>query len=327
MNFIVEGADNSGKTTLIKYLAATTGLTYVPGEGPPKSEEEINERVAKYLQMDYVIFDRHPCVSNSIYDGYREEKMPVRPELINAFYATNPIFIYCVSDGDLSTHEIKDHDTEDHQKLVNRHALAIAGDYSAWAFEHANWLYRKGRTDMGNIAFMIRRIVESNQYLLPFDPVADVAAFHEKFDLPLQRPVVGMLPPDLADFRYNFMREELEEYSEAGDELTLMKAISRLGEFFDRQKGQEEYTSLLEKQLDALVDLVYVAIGTALFHGFDFRSAWRRVQAANMAKVRAQKDGSDSKRGSSFDVVKPKGWQPPTHIDLVANNDFDEAMK
>lgn len=30
-----------------------------------------------------------------------------------------------------------------------------------------------------------------------------------------------------------------------------------------------------------------------------------------MSKVRAQKDGSDSARGSSFDVVKPEGWVAP----------------
>jgi len=36
-----------------------------------------------------------------------------------------------------------------------------------------------------------------------------------------------------------------------------------------------------------------------------------------MKKVRAATDGSDSKRGSSLDVVKPEGWIAPDLSDLV----------
>lgn len=62
---------------------------------------------------------------------------------------------------------------------------------------------------------------------------------------------------------------------------------------------------------DALIDIVYLAVGTCLTLGIPFSAVWREVQEANMAKVRAKADGSDSKRGSGYDVVKPKGWTPP----------------
>ena len=80
-------------------------------------------------------------------------------------------------------------------------------------------------------------------------------------------------------------------------------------------KEYEDAEELKEK-LDALVDLVYFALGTAYLHGFNFNEAWKRVHAANMKKIRAEKKG-DSKRKSTFDVVKPAGWIVPDLSDLV----------
>lgn len=323
MIIVVEGPDNSGKSTLIEALSHMTGLPIVAGEGPPKSTEEINDRVKRYLALDNCIFDRHPCVSNAIYDAHREIHMPVDPDLIKAFYDQNPLFIYCVGTDDLGTHVLKDHDTEEHQRLVEDNASMIVEAYNLWAFDHANWLYRKGITDAKNLAFMIDRIMRWHEGVSS-DMVGDVAAFHHKFGLPQQREVVGMLSRDDARFRTGFMREELKEYEDASKALDDLRShVARFGP----SNLEDAYVEGLANQLDALVDLIYVAIGTALFHGFDLREAWRRVQAANMAKMRAKADGSDSKRGSANDVVKPEGWKAPSHIELVANNDFETLVK
>jgi predicted HAD superfamily Cof-like phosphohydrolase len=119
----------------------------------------------------------------------------------------------------------------------------------------------------------------------------DIANFHMKFELEYNGPP-RELEEKLSNFRFHFMAEELSEY---------LKSVN---------KGD------LEGQLDALVDLVYVAVGTAYLQGFDFDEAWRRVHDANMKKVRA-KTISDSKRASTYDVVKPEGWTPPDLSDLV----------
>ena len=119
----------------------------------------------------------------------------------------------------------------------------------------------------------------------------DIIEFHRTFKLRGSRKPKE-LPEDKMHFRYKFMEEELAEYWNAW------------------------YNSDLEGQLDALVDLVYVAMGTSYMQGFDFEEAWRRVHAANMKKVRT-KVASDSKRGSKFDVIKPKGWKAPDLKDLV----------
>jgi len=123
------------------------------------------------------------------------------------------------------------------------------------------------------------------------DMFDDIKKFHEKFKLEYNGEP-RYLSIDLAKFRYTFMSEELEEYR-----------IARRN-------------SDLSGQLDALVDLVYVALGTAYMHGFDFDEAWRRVHEANMKKIKApSKDAS--KRGSEYDVVKPVGWVPPYLKDLA----------
>lgn len=124
-----------------------------------------------------------------------------------------------------------------------------------------------------------------------FDLMFMIEKFHAKFGLMYYGPPRN-LEGELQTFRVGFMREELDEYE---------AAVS----CYD-----------LEGQLDALVDLVYVALGTAYLQGFDFNEAFRRVHAANMKKVRAE-SSNQSKRGTQFDVVKPEGWTPPYLRDLV----------
>lgn len=118
----------------------------------------------------------------------------------------------------------------------------------------------------------------------------DVRRFHEKFEVPV-RDLPQPLEASELEFRVKFMQEELDEYRIAaidGD---------------------------LEKQFDALIDLVYVAHGTVLMHGFPWAEGWRRVQEKNMAKISAKDAGVTGRH--AFDVVKPEGWTPPSHADLV----------
>jgi predicted HAD superfamily Cof-like phosphohydrolase len=121
-----------------------------------------------------------------------------------------------------------------------------------------------------------------------FDPIKDIKDFHEKFGLAYDGPP-RRLPRELEQFRRDFLIEEAEEYTVSATQV-------------DR--------------LDALVDIVYVALGSAYMHGFDFAEAWRRVHAANMKKVRAAHAG-ESARNTAHDVVKPPGWEKPNLLDLV----------
>lgn len=124
-----------------------------------------------------------------------------------------------------------------------------------------------------------------------FNPIENIKEFHEKFNLTYNGPPRD-LPKDLGDFRSSFLMEEAEEYEEATD---------------DEDRA---------RQLDALVDIVYVALGTSYMQGFNFEEAWRRVHEANMKKVRAV-HRDQSTRDSTHDVVKPPGWVKPDLEDLV----------
>jgi predicted HAD superfamily Cof-like phosphohydrolase len=144
-----------------------------------------------------------------------------------------------------------------------------------------------------------------------FDPVRDIEEFHKKFGIAYEgkpRALIG----ELGKFRRDFNLEEAQEYSDAS------VALER---FLERGEGPDDtfITSMLELQLDALVDLVYVALGAAHLQGFKFREAWERVHGANMRKVRCERK-EDSKRGTTFDVIKPPGWEPPDHTDLVEDH-------
>lgn len=142
------------------------------------------------------------------------------------------------------------------------------------------------------------------------DFMADITAFHEKFGVDYSG-FPRQLPTDLLDFRVKFLKEELTEYTDDANALA--------AHLITDKTDVANTTHLLEKQLDALVDLVYVALGTAYLQGFDFNEAWRRVHEANMKKIRTAR-AEDSKRGSTHDVVKPAGWEPPSHTDLVENH-------
>ena len=130
----------------------------------------------------------------------------------------------------------------------------------------------------------------------------DVGKFHEKFNL--HNTTYHDVGPtttseSLMQFRAKFMDEELLEFLE----------------------GMTEGD--IAKMADALVDLVYVAMGTAHLLGLPWEALWNEVQRANMEKRRAAADGSDSKRDSAFDVVKPEGWRPPNIAAVLNKNGWD----
>ena len=117
------------------------------------------------------------------------------------------------------------------------------------------------------------------------DLCQDVAAFCRKFRLQPTRTPYRLSPEKMA-VRLSHLAEELQE---------LRRGVA---------VGDEA------EVIDALVDLVYVALGTAYLCGFPFMKVWDAVHAANMKKVRVKK-ASESRRLSTFDVGKPAGWKKP----------------
>ena len=128
------------------------------------------------------------------------------------------------------------------------------------------------------------------------DLVDDIEQFHTKFDLK-GRLINSPIDPELLKFRVRFLAEELKEINNASAE------------------GD------LEEVLDGLVDLVYVAIGTAYMLNLNFAEAWKTVHKANMSKVKVSNE-NPGKRGHSTDIVKPPGWVKPDHAHLFTPIDW-----
>lgn len=111
--------------------------------------------------------------------------------------------------------------------------------------------------------------------------INDVKQFIDKFEFePLSKP--GFHPA--LDARNKHLQEELDE---------IMLATE---------------TNDLPQLIDGLLDIVYVALGTAYLCGFDVSKHWNEIQKANMSKVRGI-----TKRGHAYDVIKPEGWVAPDH--------------
>lgn len=66
----------------------------------------------------------------------------------------------------------------------------------------------------------------------------------------------------------------------------------------------------LVDQIDAVIDLIYFALGTLVEQGVEADPYFELVHTANMAKLSG--DGSVSRRDDSK-VLKPAGWHPPEH--------------
>jgi len=131
-----------------------------------------------------------------------------------------------------------------------------------------------------------------------------VGAFHHKFDLPSvthNGPDPHLISRDVAAFRWRFLMEEMTE---------LLTAMNH---------------NDLPEIADALVDLVYVALGTAHYYRLPWNELFAEVQRTNMLKERAELDGSNSKRSSALDVVKPPGWRPPDIAGILEANGWEKG--
>jgi predicted HAD superfamily Cof-like phosphohydrolase len=117
------------------------------------------------------------------------------------------------------------------------------------------------------------------------DILKDIDNFHKKYGFEKNEKVDIPNNSELINFRTAFLMEELAEYTNA---ITKKDAAGAL---------------------DALVDIVYIALGTAWLFNLPFEKAWNEVQKANMNKIRAK--DKTGKRGTKFDVVKPKDWKAP----------------
>ena len=151
---IIEGPDNSGKTTLLNKLQVEHKLGYlvIPHRGPVQRYHEL------YCNMEYIlnvvikrsskryILDRLPLISESIYGPLCRkrdiwvENFEDKIRFTKALITLDPFIIYCRPPMenilDMKTHQVKEYDTEEHLAQVNRQKRNIVEAYDNYFY---NW--------------------------------------------------------------------------------------------------------------------------------------------------------------------------------------------
>lgn len=125
--------------------------------------------------------------------------------------------------------------------------------------------------------------------------------------------MVGDWVNDISDMHTKFgVNEKVREFDKEKLQKFLEFRIAFLQEELDEMKSATNGDDVV----DALIDLCVVAIGT--LDAFDVHAyeAWDRVHKANMAKEVGIKPSRPNPLGLP-DLIKPEGWQSPTHADNI----------
>lgn len=150
----------------------------------------------------------------------------------------------------------------------------------------------------------------------------DVREFHVKFGHLTNDSPVHLTKRKLLE-RIKFLQEELDEFTEAAG-YERRSRVDNDNEFIDTYFEKlnldlgTEVDQDLPLQADALVDMVYVALGTAVMLGLPWQELWDDVQRANMSKTRGV-----GKRGNLVDCIKPDGWEPPKTLKILLANGYN----
>jgi predicted HAD superfamily Cof-like phosphohydrolase len=119
----------------------------------------------------------------------------------------------------------------------------------------------------------------------------DVRAFHEACDVPVfTKPQFPSR--ERIELRQRLLREEYFEWLSAITNRDMVEVA------------------------DALADMIYIIVGTALEFGIPLDRVWDEVQRSNMAKVDPA-TGRVEKRADGK-VVKPENWQGPRIREALA---------
>jgi predicted HAD superfamily Cof-like phosphohydrolase len=109
----------------------------------------------------------------------------------------------------------------------------------------------------------------------------DVKLFHEKFGHPISK-VPTIIEKKRVQIRGTWMLEEIAEFMTADD---------------------------IYEQSDAMIDLIYFALGTIVEMGIEPDELFNIVQKANMDKL--WEDGKPKYNNKDGKVLKPVNWEDP----------------
>lgn len=172
---LVEGPDNSGKSTLIEQLTVEFDLFKCDRpHGPPKTPEELYNRtmdVQNLYKSKKLIMDRNPIIGENIYGPILRcknmwddipEKEECEEELFSKLLSHTIFLIYCRPPReillDLSTHRVKDYDTKEHLESLSKNQSRIVDAYDRFMSEWATYTYNyKDPLALNNLKETLRK--------------------------------------------------------------------------------------------------------------------------------------------------------------------------
>jgi hypothetical protein len=129
VKLILEGCDNSGKTSLANSLVAVVGdLRYFhPGGRPTDFSHEVRCMAEQYELLSTtgnIVIDRVTSISQQVYNP-DESHNDLRMSEREAILALNPVIVYCRPSTDrlLRTQDLtwRDDESEEHKQKIIRH--------------------------------------------------------------------------------------------------------------------------------------------------------------------------------------------------------------
>lgn len=141
MSIIIEGPDNSGKSTLAKALSDHLNLPIVHAGGPGTVEENEARLTNDFNNMiSKIIMDRSYIISETVYASAMGREMSFHPRPwfrtmkgIQDAQVTIPIIIFCDAHDevllDMKHHIVKPHETAQHARDMQSKAKTIISAY------------------------------------------------------------------------------------------------------------------------------------------------------------------------------------------------------
>lgn len=180
---IVEGPDNSGKSTLISTLSEQLKLKIInpSRKGPPKTFDDvyINTRQAFLGALSHInnrtIVDRLSLIGESIYGPICRGKdlwmddFEKKVEMGSILRTLNPFFIYCRPPDsivlNMDSHQIKAYDTPEHLEQVKKNRSLILRAYDNYfAFFRGYNFYQYDYTKPEKYNDLIERLKEYTKW-------------------------------------------------------------------------------------------------------------------------------------------------------------------
>jgi hypothetical protein len=168
----------------------------------------------------------------------------------------------------------------------------------------------------------------ANDDLVPNQWVSMVREFMGRGnqDMPAELTVPGELVQEL---RWSLISEETDEYGLGVADFANLLSRKRLeltglelpgtpeGQFLDLLQGmslgdQENLWSSFAKVADAIGDILYVTIGTAIAWGLPMEEIFAEIHRTNMEKVKAK-----ALVNGLGKVGKPEGWSEPKLVEIL----------